>query len=430
MPSTFRIRTRPPVGILGAGTRSFVGTNGSDSVDINDVMTDDYVHDYTSSHMGPFACARTGASGSIINGSFPAWDGIVTYSNVPSGARGNSFNYKLDITPDDGYLKTATLAKTNPNLAAMSVPNSLYELRELPSLIKQYGQEALNVISKNISLKSLANLNLMASFGVAPMVSDLNTLSKFQANVEKRLRTIQDVRQYGGVRKTKKLGVYEDETTYPTYFWDGPVFIPYELTQRTSVEVSGCCVWRLSPSFTGNLYSDHSQDRSLFQRSLQGLIGLTGNRVSVDELNAFRASYGLYSYGINDLWNVLPFSWLVDYFSNVGDVVDANSNQLGLEPTAAVLMKKSTVTVSHPKLQEGDLTISAGTMTGVLKTRTPIDIPSARSGITYKVPAITQSQWGILGSLLISRAPSIGKKGSFSNPYLSWAHKVLAGIRI
>lgn len=125
----------------------------------------------------------------------------------------------------------------------------------------------------------------------------------------------------------------------------------------------------------------------------------------------------------------MPFSWLVDYFSNVGDVVDANSNQLGLEPTAAVLMKKSTVVCTHPQLQQGDLTISAGTATGVLKTRTPIDIPSARSSITYKVPAITGSQWAILGSLILSRVPSVGGKGTFSNPYLSWAHKVLAGIR-
>lgn len=429
MPSTFRQRFRDPIGKQGSGVRSFVGTGGSNTTTIDDVMINDYVEDYTSSHMGPFRCARTGASGSIINGSFPAWDGIVTYSNVPSGVRNNSFNYKLDITPDDGYLKTATLAKTNPNLSTMSVPNSLFELRELPSLIKQYGQEALNVISKNVSLKSLANLNLMASFGVAPMVQDLQTLSKFQANVEKRLRTIQDVRLYGGVRKTKKLGVYEDVTVSPSYFWDGPVFIPFDITQKTSVEVSGCTIWRLSPYYTGNLYSDHSQDRSLFDNSLKGLVGLTGRSVSTDQLNAFRAAYGLYSYGINDLWNILPFSWLVDYFSNVGDVVDANSNQLGLEPTAAVLMKKSTVTVTHPLVQQGDLTISAGTMTGVLKTRMPIDIPSARSSITYKVPAITGSQWAILGSLFLSRIPSVGKTGTSLNPYLSWAHKVLAGIR-
>lgn len=166
------------------------------------------------------------------------------------------------------------------------------------------------------------------------------------------------------------------------------------------------------------------------QEGLTKLIGLTGSSVTKDELNAFRASYGLYSYGINDLWNILPFSWLVDYFANIGDIADANDNRLGLYPHSAALCKRCKVTRTHPEATNWNgVTLSSGSFKGERKYRSPIDIPSARSAITMKVPMISQNQMGILGSLFVSRARSQhGKSTSLQNPYLSWAHRVSTGI--
>lgn len=426
--STFRRRTRASDGSNQSGTRSITGPFGSETITITSNMQDDYVEDHTSSHFSSFRCSNTKILGSIINGQFDDYWGHVTYSNVPSGLHNNLIDYKLGITPDDGYLKTATLAKTNPNIATMSIPNSLYELRELPGLVKQYAQEAFDIVCKNISLKNLAHLNLMASFGVAPMLSDYDTLMDFQKNVEKRLHNMQSIRRYGGVTKTKRLGQYTDAFIDPAFFNDGPVFIPYSITQKTQVSCKGSTRWVLrEDAINSDLYSDHSGERDSLSEHLSNMIGLTGQQVTPDQLNAFRSAYGLYSYGINDLWNILPFSWLTDYFSNVGDVVDANANQLGLDPYKACLIKESTVLRQHPEVSGGGISISEGTLMATLKTREPIDIPSARSNITYKVPAIDGKQWGILGSLALSFFPR-AKGASSSNPYLSWAHRVVAGV--
>lgn len=428
MSSTFRTRLQPPGGLIPPGTKTVTGPYGSETITIPSNMFDDFCEDYTSSHMNSFRCSKTTIQGSVITGEYDGFWGHVSFNNVPSGLHSNLVNYKLDSTPNDGYLATATLAKTNPNIANMSIPNSLFELRELPSLVKQFGKEALDIVSNNISLKNLAHLNLMASFGVAPMISDYETLMSFQKNVSNRLRNMHDVRKFGGITKTKRLGKYDSTDNWESYFWDGPIFFVYTLTQETSVEVWGSTKWTLSPNYSGDLYTDHTSNRDNLSDHLSKLIGLTGKQVSADEVNAFRTAYGLYSYGINDLWNILPFSWLTDYFSNIGDVVDANSNQLGMEPTAACLMKRSTVKRHHPGANQDGVYLSPGKFEGVLKTRIPIDIPSARSNITMKVPAVTQHQYSILGSLALSFFPR-SKGGASSNPYLSWAHRVIAGVK-
>lgn len=423
----FRTRTRMPQGV-NPGTITYTGPEGTFTSSRPDPIGADFVEDFTSSHFNAFRAKSTTVDGSIINGTCFAWGGTNTYSNVPF-ARQTDIDFKLDIVPNNGYLETATLAKTNPNRADMSVPNSLFELRELPSLIKQAGHEAINILKKNISLKTVANLNLMVQFGVAPMVQDLLTLSKFQKSVERRLQNLQSVRRTGGVTKTKRLGKYHDKSDDVLWFWDGSAFLVSTMTQVTTVEAWGSTRWELDPSYTGNLYSSHDSDRNLLIAGVNKLLGLNGQHVTGDQLNAFRAAYGLYQYGIDDLWNILPFSWLTDYFSNCGDVVAANANQLGLNPTKAALMKRSTVTRTHPAMSGSGINISPLKLESVLKTRMPIDIQSARANITMKVPLITGNQMGILSSLIFSKGRSQnGKSGSLSNPYVSYAHRVLAGI--
>jgi len=430
MTSVFRRKEREPIGRGPTGSLIVTNSSGTETSYSDDNLTMDYMEDYTSMTYGPFVSTKTSISGSYINGRY--YDGLTEafYNNIPSGSRSNWFNYESGLAPDDGYLRTATLAKTNPNVPRMSIPNALFELREIPDLIRSFGNEAINIMAKNVSIKTVANLNLAVQFGIAPMVSDIMTCLEFAKNVDNRLKNLASVKKYGGINKTKRLGKYVSARSTLSYYWGGPVFLPYEELTVTEEEIWGISNWRLDPTFAGTLYNSNFTKGDMMQEGLTKLIGLTGSSVTKDELNAFRAAYGLYSYGINDLWNILPFSWLVDYFANIGDIADANDNRLGLYPHSAALCKHSRVTRTHPEATNWNgVTLSPGSFKGERKYRSPIDIPSARSAMTLKVPMISQNQMGILGSLFVTRARSQhGKSTSLQNPYLSWAHRVSAGI--
>ena len=100
------------------------------------------------------------------------------------------------------------------------------------------------------------------------------------------------------------------------------------------------------------------------------------------------------------VWSALPWSWLIDWFSDVGDFLYSRRNVVGFEPGLCYTMTHS--------IRGTDHYISGGTLKGSYdppvylresKTRTM----SSFAGPSAKVPFLAKRQIGILASLYILR---------------------------
>jgi len=106
-------------------------------------------------------------------------------------------------------------------------------------------------------------------------------------------------------------------------------------------------------------------------------------------------------------WELLPWSWLIDYVYDIGGTLKANSGMRFLTVERACIMVHTTCHMSHPADSKSDaygrtVTISPGTITYEWKTRTPVLGPSILP--QPHVPELSGSQLSILGSLAFLRS--------------------------
>jgi len=99
------------------------------------------------------------------------------------------------------------------------------------------------------------------------------------------------------------------------------------------------------------------------------------------------------------LWEAMPWSWLIDWGSNVGDYLKAHRNIVPAELQSVSLMEHS-VTQAHipASVIGGDLWISQIDVMKETKTRRKVIVAP-----TAHFPFLTGNQLGILASLAITR---------------------------
>lgn len=390
---------------------------------IADVTSDhqDYCIDDSTGSYSIFECVKYEITGSRISGFEDAWDGR-NYFDYP-GSMYDRVEYLIS-TPSDLDLATSALSHSNPNKSDMSLPNSLFELRELPSLIKNSGEIAIDIIKRAVTKRTLATANLSLQFGVMPMVMDALALANVAKGVNRRLQNMQNLNKHGSINKKKMLGVYKESGSWYNVHESNRTFLAGDTDWNVVAEVWGISKWALNPASTGSpLYSDHSDAATNFINEL------TSGRYGVEQINALRHSIGLMSYSLSDLWNILPWSWLIDYFANIGEVVDANDNSLGLEPIALAICRKYTADKSHPEIisASGNSRCTAGKVHVVAKTRMPVSISSAQQNIHLKRRLISPNQAGILASIATSFLTR--RDGKIRNKYLQWANNIVSSIK-
>lgn len=188
------------------------------------------------------------------------------------------------------------LSKTNPSRPHVSVPTFVGELRDLPQLVKGWGDGLL---------RSIARGNLSWRFCVRPMMGDVRKLLDFASASDKKLAQLRKLRDTKFLRTRCSLGA---GTMTPTsgnalvHSAHGP--IRCNARNITTWKMWGSAEWKLHPSSVLPDYSD-------------------------EQLESFarRLTLGITSYGaLETAWNLLPWSWLVDWYSNVGSMIQALNN--------------------------------------------------------------------------------------------------------
>lgn len=332
----------------------------------------------------------------VVDGTFrdhPLTIEKVTFQNVTLTARApgspeNNRNF-VDYTPgyfqgatfghlplppvNDGIDATKTFARTNPSRTVVDVPSFIGELRELPSLFKNTGKTLL---------KRSANAYLEYQYGWKPLIKDLTGFLDFQAQVMKREQELNNLFNKGGLRRRFQLS--QDSNSSVT---NGNLFLESALATLIS----------------GKRTSDTTRNRWATARWNPTVTHLPKTDAELHKL-AVQAVYGL-SVNVHSAWNLIPWSWLVDWATSVGDYLDAHRNSVGASCGGVCIM-------THTQTVHRFLNISGVEAPNYVGIRLPRPIITVDSKsrvfstgptLTADLPFLSGNQVSILGALQIQR---------------------------
>jgi hypothetical protein len=288
------------------------------------------------------------------------------------------------------------LAKSSPANSEVNVPQFLGELKDLPGMIKTWGDffqkknqpaaRSLAAQSLSTGTKGVANAILTWKWGLAPLISDLRKLLKFQKLTEERFKTLDKLRKGQKLRKRVQLdsGSYTTESgRFVVQSWQ--VLFDGYWKDRYTNKVWGSVQW-YTPNWSGLA---KSTDAELMRRAQRIVSGMNTRSATIA------------------LWELVPWSWLADWFSNVGDIVAACGNSTDLDFRGLCIMQHVSALrrLEHNYLHwyDYELDMSPLIVHREKKYRFanvfPIAFPSLR------LPVLTAGKLSIIGSLGVLRFP-------------------------
>lgn len=278
-------------------------------------------------------------------------------------------------------------ARTNPTRPAVRLPVFWLEVREIPDMIRQAGRflkHARNwrqYVRRGSESRDLATANLAFQFGWQPLLGDLYKLATFQDAVDKRRREIQSATARGGYRRRIGLGGLSTAISGSGFLNFGS-YANFSMSWKGSSTSNSWAVLKWAPTPGGPGLPTKDDDLRRY---------LTGLHLSQQLAN---------------VWEALPWSWLIDYFSGIGDILEAGNHHVAT-PKSGSVMCTVTSTASHPPSGTSGVILSGGTLSQVWKYRTPVG--GIGLGDIARIPTLGTGQLSILGSLaLVKGRRSLG----------------------
>jgi hypothetical protein len=287
----------------------------------------------------------------------------------------------LSITdnPSLGEAATQLLRRTNPSRSSLQGIVALAELREIPGLIKTSYDTALGRLYKYIprrlfrNLSRAAKLNLMVQFGIIPLISDLAKTLEFQKLVDQRVKEIERLRTRG-LRRTVEIWRGSKITTVPNQIVHSSlVTYTANIHKVMSLIIRGHIRWYVDDNWSVLSDNDHN------------IGGLAARIIAGTDLDP------------SAVYEALPWSWLVDYFTNLGSYVSAKDNQLDARHDTPRIMRHAvTIVTSSKHSTTAGMKLSPYLCRVDWKTRY---VTSATLGA--RIDFLEERQWSILASLSV-----------------------------
>lgn len=244
----------------------------------------------------------------------------------------HNFGYSNPPVPVDGFGSLGynqvreALANTNPFRYGVSVPVMVSEITELGSLFK---------FATRTYASLLGSAWLSKTFGLEPFIADIKRLSNIVEQIQSRVREYNSLIEYGMLRRKVKVS----SSTHNALLSNGAEYPLYTGPQSFSVYA------KIEGSWS--------------QKTWVSLVWAirSGSKLPVDKLNDF--VYAIKSFLDLDqgfllgdkerfidpstLWESIPFSWLVDYFTSVGEALQAVEKSESVAPYDICIMRTRSV---------------------------------------------------------------------------------------
>lgn len=283
--------------------------------------------------------------------------------------------------PDDWG--ASAYSKMKPAQPSFQALNAIYELKDLPGMLRQR-------LTHN-NLHNVSNYWLALQFGWKPLLNDIRNMVRSQMNGQERLKQL--LRDNGRPVRRKILmfdtisGEYE--AIVQSYSTIQPVFVTQYYDSAPKLR-------------------ERSYDQDRVWASARFRYWLPPGPQDVQ----WRARMMARIFGLNPspsvVYNAIPWSWLIDWYTNVGDVLE-NLDSGVADRLAAdyfyVMRERSYHRIRYSDTafhtQEGVIVKASGTSTAIssVKTRAVGD----PFGFATNANSLSGMQLSILGALGMSR---------------------------
>nr|UJQ85724.1 MAG: putative maturation protein [Leviviridae sp.] len=268
-------------------------------------------------------------------------------------------------------LATRLWARTNPSRPVASVPQFIGELKDLPGLIQTKGRNLAD---------SAGSGYLAYQFGWVPLIRDLQNFMDATGIISRRVNELSRLHSKGGLKRSLKMGLSTSTKTTNEVFNSEFFSSSGRSERKTTQTIWGSIRW----------IPDHSPPSTDMERRKQ----------------ARDAVFALHATPINALstaWELLPWSWLVDWSANVGEYLTARQNVVGAHAVDACIMRK--LVTSRKDMRSGALPAGltggdGGTQTLIEKFRFPVSGPT----LTATFPVLNGYRLSILSALFAQRS--------------------------
>jgi hypothetical protein len=339
------------------------GPQGAFGVRSSDYCADDV--GYPNQH--GLEITKTSCNAVPLSGVFNPGNNQRVYSQWMPGLISEAPSHNADGNyPTNAGMATTLLARTNPGRSEVSIPVFVGELRDLPGMVKLAGESILKKASSGY---------LAWQFGWKPLFSDLRKMLDFQATVAKRERELVRLYSKGGLKRRMNLGNSGVESvTNQTIASEMSLLIDCRRSIFTERKSWGTVRWL--PTSLPTL-GDQPDLRKLARKAVFGL-----------DIQAV------------DAWNLIPWTWLIDWFSNAGDFLEAHANRVPCTATNVCIMTTTSTQASWTRTDglQGVFTGGYASATRISKTRYV-----GGAGFSASLPFLNGRQLSILSALAIQR---------------------------
>lgn len=328
--------------------------------------------------------------GGVLNWANPNTFGSSFSNYIVDGIRNTSFGDHLVVTgvPSDVDASTSAVARTNPSRPYVDVPVNILDIKSAPSRVLR---EISSMRSRGFwrapprpSKRELARGGgqawLQYQFGIAPIVGDIVKMQRAVEMVDNRVNEINRLFDSPrGLRRTVTVfnGSANAKNTNTYLQSAGTIIVPI-FDIRTIVQKRVHVRW--GPQQRCGIPPTPQQRREWAVRSVLGL--------TVD---------------LSTLWELTPWSWLVDYFGNVGTYLKTTRNIVPARLIGVWPMTHTTTTWECP----GFSALANGTLRSMTPVRSIRQRKSRSSSFASPVAHfnfLSGSQMGILAALAASRS--------------------------
>lgn len=355
------------------------------------------------------------------SGGFPIRSMTECPCDYQPGAPSPSGAYPPLSTIEQSSLAWDSLAATNPNVSHVSLPTYWAELKDLPALFQSWGSSWLkeelpwrlalvkaatnkkqfkqflktatypNLSEQSALFREVTGLfskgYLTWRWAIRPMIDDIRKMFSFVDAVEQRIQWLS--RLMSGKRVLKRRATLRTNSTSDApstaFVVTQGAFITG--TQRVYYHERVWCVvkWRLDDSV-----------------NIKG-VGLDGDPLTQA---AYKLTFGISHHdALAALWQIMPWSWFVDWFLHISTVIDATNNTIPMTSSDTCLMRTTGATRIITLNPSSDLSWckpSGEYFLGTTWKQRLIVNPVLPFAPTF-MPVFTGSQMSILGTLTALR---------------------------
>jgi len=226
--------------------------------------------------------------------------------------------------------------------------------------------------------REVANQHLGFQFGWKPLFQDVKDLLDLQSHIHKRLGEIQRLNSSGGLKRRIHLGDYGADQVDQRFLESQDMLWIARESVFTKATRWGTVRWLPTVTVPGH----RPNDAEMIRQAKQVVLGLSLEST------------------LKGAWDLIPWTWLIDWFTNVGDFALQYSNTIPARSSEACIMTRTDTTYQYhtTSLNRVGLNPSDGYVTNTVKKRFV-----GPSSLDVHLPFIGLSRLSILGALFVQR---------------------------